>query len=94
MTNITIKAGDYVVATKAINDIQERSVGLVGDVSGEKITIFFIGANKTIETDCKHVAYLDIKKTGKPYKKKICNRCHLLKNDVEEFDINQTDAKG
>ena len=94
MTNITIKAGDYVVVTKDINDIQERSIGLVGDVSGEKITIFFIGANKTNETDSNHVAYLDIKKTGKPYKKKICNRCHLLKNDMEEFDINQTDAKG
>jgi len=91
--NFLIKNGGYVVAKKDINDIQERSVGLVGDVSGEKITVFFIGANRTVETDINHIDYLDIEKTGKPYEKKICNRCHLLKN-IEEFDINQTDAKG
>ncbi len=93
MANIAITVGNYVVATRDINDIRERSVGLVGDISGKKITVFFIGANKTIETDIRHIAYLDIEKTGKPYKKKICNRCHLLK-DMEDFDINQTDAKG
>ena len=46
-----------------------------------------------MKTDGNHVAYLDIKKTGKPYTKKICNICHQLK-DMQEFDINQTDAKG
>ncbi len=30
MADISIKIGDYVVATKEINDIKERSVGLVG----------------------------------------------------------------
>lgn len=74
-----IKAGNYVVATSDIDGIREISVGLVGDVSGEKITVFFIGAGRTVETDNNHVAYLDIEKTGKPYKKKICNICHLLK---------------
>jgi len=93
VANIFLKTGDYVVATKDINDIKKRSVGLVGDVSGEKITVFFIGAGSTVETDSNHVAYLDIEKTGKSYKKKICNICHLLKN-MEEFGINQTDAKG
>ncbi|NJL59478.1 MAG: Hpy99I family type II restriction endonuclease, partial [Desulfobacteraceae bacterium] len=90
---MAITVGNYVVATRDINNIRERSVGLVGDISGKKITVFFIGANKTIETDIHHIVYLDIEKTGKPYKKKICNRCHLLK-DMEDFDINQTDAKG
>jgi hypothetical protein len=93
MPNARIKVGSYVVATKNINSIQERSVGLVGNISGEDITVFFIGANKTVKTDGNHVAYLDIKKTGKPYDKKICNICHLLK-DMREFDVNQTDAKG
>jgi len=69
--NISVKTGDYVVATKDIDGIKERSVGLVGEVSGKKITVFFIGAGKTLETDSNHVAYLDIEKTGKPYKKKI-----------------------
>jgi hypothetical protein len=89
----TINVGDYVVAVKNITNIQKRSVGLVKNISGKDITLFFIGANMTVNTDSNHVTYLDVKKTGKPYKKKICNICHLLK-DMKEFDINQTDAKG
>lgn len=88
-----IKIGDYVVATRKISDIKECSVGLIKNVSGENISVFFIGVNTTVKTDSDHVAYLDIKKTGKPYDKKICNICHQLK-DMKEFDINQTDAKG
>ena len=91
---MNLKSGDYVVATKNIGGIQTRAVGLVTNISAEKITVFFIGANKTIETDDNHVKSLNVKKTGKPYAKKICNICHLLKNDAKEFDINQTDAKG
>ncbi|MBI3413254.1 MAG: Hpy99I family type II restriction endonuclease [Candidatus Aenigmarchaeota archaeon] len=88
-----IKIGDYVVATRNISNIQVRAVGLVKNVSAGEITVLFIGANKTVKTDDNHIAYLDIKKTGKPYDKKVCNMCHLLK-DMKEFDINQTDAKG
>ncbi len=76
---MAIKVGDYVVATKSINNIQERSVGMIKDVSGDKITVFFIGKGVTIKTNTNHVDYLDVKKTGKPYDKKICNICHLLK---------------
>ena len=90
-SNIT--TGNYVVATKTINSIQKRSVGLVKSISGKDIAVFFIGANMTVNTDSNHVTYLDVKKTGKPYKKKICNICHLLKS-MKEFDVNQTDAKG
>ncbi len=93
ITNINIKIDDYVVATKKIGDIIERSVGLVKNIVGQELIVFFIGANATIKTDTTCVVYLDIKKTGKPYDKKICNICHLLKN-MNEFDINQTDAKG
>jgi len=88
-----IKIGDYVVASKNIEDIEKRSVGVVKEVSNGKITILFIGANKLTKIDVKDVTYLNIKKTGKPYDKKICNVCHLLKN-MDEFEINQTDAKG
>ncbi|MBI2076443.1 MAG: Hpy99I family type II restriction endonuclease [Candidatus Aenigmarchaeota archaeon] len=93
MPNVSIKVSNYVIATRNIGDIQVRAVGLVKNVSAREIVVFFIGANKTVKTDGNHVAYLNIKKTGKPYKKKICNICHLLK-DMKEFDINQTDAKG
>jgi len=89
-----IKTGDYVVATRNISDIQLRAVGLVKNVSAKEITVFFIGTKKTVKTDGNHVDYLDIKRTGKPYEKKICNICHILKDRLKEFDINQTDAKG
>lgn len=91
---MTIKIGDYVVAIKNIDNIEKRSVGLVRTVSGESITVYFIGVKKTVKTDNHHVIYLDITKIGKPYPKKICNMCHLLKDDMSEFDINQTDAQG
>lgn len=90
---MSIKVGGYVVAKRNIKSIQERSVGLVKNISGEEITVFFIGVDMTMKIDGNHVAYLDIKKTGKPHKKKICNMCHLLK-DMQEFAVNQTDAKG
>lgn len=88
-----VKIGDYVVAIKSINTIQEQSVGLVKDILGDGCTVFFIGENITIKMDINNIAYLDIEKTGKPYDVKICNVCHLLK-PMDEFDINQTDAKG
>lgn len=88
-----LKVGDYVVAVKSIKEIPERAVGLVKEISGKEISVFFIGAGKDIKTDEDHIQFLDIHKTGKPYDKKICNICHLLK-DNDEFEINQTDAKG
>lgn len=93
MMNVDIKIGDYVVATSNIDDIPAHAVGLVMFISGKEINVLFIGRNKTVDTDANHVAYLDVAKTGKPYDKKICNICHLLK-DMKEFDINQTDARG
>jgi len=93
MPSREITVGSYVVAVKNIVDIQKWSVGLVKSISGKEVGVFFIGANKSIKIDCGNIAYLDIKKTGKPYTKKICNICHILK-DMREFDINQTDAKG
>jgi transcription elongation factor Elf1 len=88
-----IKSGDYVIAIKNIKAIQVNAVGLVKVVDKETTTVFFVGLNQVIEVPKEYVAYLDIDKTGKPYDKKICNICHLLK-DISEFDINQTDAKG
>jgi len=35
-----------------------------------------------------------VSKTGKPHQFKICNVCHVLKEDLVDFEINQTDAKG
>lgn len=88
-----IKAGDYVVAIDNIYQIKKNSVGLVRDVDGANVKVFFVGANQLITINHKKLVYLDIKKTGKPFDKKICNICHVLK-DMSEFDVNQTDTHG
>jgi len=92
-TKVLIK-GDYVLAIQPIGAIQVRSVGLVKNVSNAKIIVYFVGKDITVTTDSQHVSVLDITKTGKPHPKKICNICHLLKDDKTEFEINQTNAQG
>lgn len=94
MIGTQIVSGHFVVSTRDISGIRLMSVGIVEKVSGERITVYFIGESKTIETDSNHITYLDTEKTGKPYEKKICNICHILKIRLKDFDINQTDAKG
>jgi hypothetical protein len=89
-----IKVGGYVIAAKQIGDVEKRSVGLVAEVSSTDLIVFFIGKRKTLTVNKDDVSFLNITKTGKPYKVKICNICHILKNDPKEFSINQTDAKG
>jgi hypothetical protein len=99
MPEKSINVGDFVVATKKISNIQERSVGLVKNILKNEITVFFVGTAEIAITSIDHVVYLDVTKTGKPkegepYEMKICNICHLLKNNAEEFDYNQNDGKG
>jgi len=91
-----IKKNDFVLLKKEYPDIDINSVGIVKNISRDKKTIkvFFIGKNSNVNLHIKYLKYLDITKTGKPYDYKICNVCHILKKDFEEFDINQTDAKG
>jgi len=91
---IKIKKRDFVVAKEDISSIEKRSVGLVEETTENTAKVFFIGKKKTITADKKDLEYLDVTKTGKPYEKKICNICHLLKDRLKEFAINQTDAKG
>ena len=88
-----IKAGHYVIALDEIENIKKNSVGLVREVKGKTATVFFVGSNKIIDVTNQLLGILYLKKTGKPYDKKVCNICHILK-DMIEFDINQTDAKG
>ena len=87
------KAGLYVISIENIGDIKKNSVGLVNAVNGSLATVFFVGCNKINEVSIQLLNIIDIRKTGKPYDKKICNICHILKK-INEFDINQTDAQG
>lgn len=88
-----INVNDFVVASKLIEDIQYQSVGLVKEINSLEYIVFFIGKKKTVTTTQDEITFLDIKKTGKPYPVKICNICHILKNE-DDFEVNQTDAKG
>ncbi len=90
-----IEVNDFITLTTTVNIFEKNSVGLVkSKLSNTKFSVFFIGKQITYEVDITNIKYLDVKKTGKPHKFKICNVCHILKKDIEEFDINQTDAKG
>ncbi len=89
-----IQVNDFVVLIEKHKDLDKNSVGFVEKVTGSKAKIFFIGKNKEAEVNLSKIKFLDITKTGKPHKYKICNVCHILKEDYKDFDINQTDAKG
>lgn len=90
----TIEIGDYVITKKRINDIDSQSVGLIKKRINTDFSVLFIGKNKIIKVNDKNLDYLDINETDKPYNKKICNVCHILKDRLKDFSINQTDAKG
>lgn len=89
-----IKIDDFVVLTEKLNELNVNSVGFVEDVKSTKAKVFFIGKLKEIELEISKLKFLDVTKTGKPHKYKICNVCHILKEDYKDFDINQTDAQG
>lgn len=87
---------DFVILKTPIRDLLENSVGILKALSEKdnQASVFFIGKRVHLNVDINNISYLDIHKTGKPYEYKICNVCHILKRDKEDFDINQTDAQG
>lgn len=89
-----IKVNDFVVLIESVDGVKVNSVGFVEEIRGTKAEVFFIGRLKKVLIDVKSIKFLDVNKTGKPYKYKICNVCHILKEDYKDFDINQTDASG
>ncbi|HRI28173.1 MAG TPA: endonuclease VII domain-containing protein [Chitinophagales bacterium] len=93
-----LNVGDFVVLSKNITNVEVElnSVGIIKEMKNEGATInvFFIGKRVEVILSDDLVTFIDVTKTGKPYEYKICNVCHVLKKDIEEFDINQTDAKG
>ncbi|MDD4215533.1 MAG: endonuclease VII domain-containing protein [Bacteroidales bacterium] len=89
-----IKAKDFVVLKENRGVLEYNSVGFVKDIYGKKAKVFFIGKLKEIIIETSKIKYLDVSKTGKPNKYKICNVCHVLKEDYKDFDTNQTDALG
>ncbi|TKZ35203.1 endonuclease [Brachyspira catarrhinii] len=84
---------NFVIANKNIDNIVKNSVGVIKAINGNFAMVLFIGKNELKRTEIENLEIIDIYKTGKGYKNKICNICHILK-PTDEFEINQTDAKG
>jgi hypothetical protein len=76
-----IKVNDFVVLTEKHNDLAVNSVGFVKDIKRTKAKVFFISKMKEVEIVLSKIKFLDVTKTGKPHKYKICNVCHILKED-------------
>lgn len=91
---IKIKEKDFVILKVDVIDLAKNSVGIVQKVRENLLEVFFIGKRKLLELEEELLEYIDVLKTGKSYEYKICNVCHILKKDFEDFEINQTDAKG
>ena len=89
-----IQVNDFVILTVNFKDLDKNSVGFVEKVTRSKAKVYFIGKNVEIEVDLSKIKFIDVTQTGKPHKYKICNVCHILKEDYKDFDINQTDALG
>lgn len=89
-----IELGDYVVNVSTVEDIVEMSVGVVKGVKAGIADVLFIGKTVNRQVNINNLVVIDVEKTGKPYKYKICNVCHILKEDYVDFQINQTDALG
>ena len=84
---------NFVIANKKIGEIPKNAVGIIRALNGESAMVLFIGTNEIRKVEFKNLEQIDIDKTGKGFKQKICNICHILKN-TDDFEINQTDAKG
>jgi hypothetical protein len=90
MTKIAKK---FVVAKKDVVAPQELmiekgDVGVVMSEDKDYSSVFFIGLWKRVEIDGGDVDFIDVRKTGDGFSKKICNVCHKLKKTTE-FAKNQ-----
>ena len=101
LLNKTIQVNDFVVNKNDIEDIKMNSVGVVTYIGNDICKTLFIGKNKEISINITDIIPIDIHKTGKPkdktlkpFKYKICNICHILKNQNEDFEYNQNDKYG
>lgn len=96
--NKTVAVNDFVVNKVQIDDIVPCSVGVVKSCEEQHCVVLFVGKNVEKYTLVQSVIPIDIYKTGKElrsnkprYKYKICNICHILKNQDECFQNNQND---
>ncbi len=99
--NKIIQVNDFVVNKTKIDEVEMCSVGVVKNIDKKTAIVLFIGKNIEINVDLSNLIPIDIYKTGKPkdkhqapFKYKICNICHILKVQSEDFEYNQNDKFG
>lgn len=73
-----IQLNDFVILAETTKGLPINSVGFVKEVKQKKVKVFFIGQLKEFEVELSKIKFLDVTKTGKPHKYKICNVCHIL----------------
>ena len=88
-----MKIEDFIINIGISDKIEKNAVGIIKAINGDSAIVYFVGKNETLRLPFIHIKAIDIEKTGKGFDDKICNICHILKK-TEEFDVNQTDAKG
>jgi transcription elongation factor Elf1 len=88
-----IKIKDIVINNTLLSDVVVNSVGIIKAINAKSAMVLFVGTNKILKVDFANLETINPEHTGKGYDNKICNICHILK-PTEEFDVNQTDAKG
>lgn len=96
-----IEINDFVINKEDVDDIVSMSVGVVRSIKIDRVEVFFIGKSKLAVIPKSNLIVIDIYRTGKeqgtntpPFKYKICNICHILKNQSLEFEYNQNDKQG
>lgn len=87
---------DFFVLKDNYGNLSKNAVGVIEELKEDGITakVFMLGDKMHIDILLEKLELLDITQTGKPHKFKICNVCHILKEDYVDFEINQTDALG
>jgi uncharacterized protein YlaI len=93
-----LKRKDFVYAICTIQGKRRRrvvpfSVGEVRGISKRHVAVFFIGVNRVVRTYRKNVKRLYLASVGDSKRRKICNRCHVLK-PIDEFEFNQGKVRG
>lgn len=96
-----VSVDDFVVNKVQIGDIVPCSVGVIKSYNEDRCKVLFVGKDKEVEISILDTIPIDIYKTGKPkdtslqpYKYKICNICHILKVQADDFEYNQNDKFG
>lgn len=93
-----VEVNDFVINKTTQDEVVACSVGVVREISGNIVSVLFIGKNTMVQLPNSELVVIDIKKTGKeektktpPFKYKICNLCHIIKIQSTEFEYNQND---